>query len=519
MKLIEQHVNKVVFIFLFACVMLTYSNVYNFDFIYDDEFFIVKNQHLNSFSALGDIFTSSSTAGSGFKDSFYRPLQFTLYMFVKNTIGADAWGFHLLNILIHFLNSFLFYLLARKMNLSVIISTGIALLWSMHPIHVECVAYKSATADSLHTVLLLAGLHSVFPTSSWRGYVLAVIFFLLAILSKETAVLSAPLMTVCLFYFAKERWSWKTYLVTIPFWIMSLGYAVLRKTILNFDGDFNFYKVQNIYTESILTRTYTFFATLPKYLELLIWPHDLHIDRNFDVYTSLQSPLVFGGFLMCACAAIVLVLCLRSHGEKWLVPAFIVMWFATTHLLHSGVLLPLNSLFLEHWMYMPSMAFFLALGFILQYLWKKKFLHIPIVVCVLFVSLCLALFTHRQNRVWENAVSLFSHILKNNPKVARARHGLAMAYSDLGDNYQALRLYEEALAEKPYPQTYHNMALLYLKLNNFEKGEEFFLKAIAMDPQFFPAYVYIIQLYRHLGKVDKVNEYEIKLRTIRGVPQ
>lgn len=519
MQLKEQHINKVVFLFLFACVMLAYSNVYNFDFIYDDEFFIVKNQHLNSLSSLGDIFTSSATAGSGFKDSFYRPLQFTLYMLVKNIIGGEAWGFHLLNLLIHFLNSFLFYLFARKMKLSAVISAGISLLWAMHPIHVECVAYKSATADSLHTLLLLAGLHALFPQTSWRRYVLGAVFFLLAMLSKETAVLSAPLMTVCLFYFAKDRWKWKTYLITIPFWIMSLGYAVLRKTVLNFDGDFDFYKAQNLYTESILNRTYTFFATLPKYLELLVWPHDLHIDRKFDVYISLQSPLVIGGLLMCVAAAMIVMNCLRTRGEKWLVPTFIVMWFAATHLLHSGILLPINSLFLEHWMYMPSMAFFMAIGFILQYMWRKKFLPIPIVTAVIVIALYLAAYTYQQNRVWENAISLFTHILNNNPKVARARHGLAMAYSDLGENSKALKLYEEALKEKPYPQTFHNMALLYIKENNLAKAEEFLLNAITMDSQFFPSYEYLIQLYRHLGKVDKMNEYENKLRTIRGVSQ
>lgn len=518
MSIKDKYINKIIFLFLFASVMIAYSNVYNFDFIYDDEFFLVKNEHLNSLSNVGEIFTSSSTAGSGFKDSFYRPVQFVLYMLVKNLIGGEAWGFHLLNLLIHFLNSFLFYLFARKLNLSTVISAAIALLWVVHPIHVECVAYKSATADSLHTLLLLAGLHCMFPKSSWRGYVLGALFFALAILSKETAVLSAPLMTVCLFYFCKERWNWKSYLVTIPFWIMSLGYALLRKTILNFDGDFNFYKVQNVYTESILNRTYTFFATLPRYLELLIWPHDLHIDRKFEVYTHLQHPVVLTGLFMCLVAAGVVLYCLWNRGSKWLVPAFIIMWFASTHLLHSGVLLPLNSLFLEHWMYMPSMAFFMAVGVVLQKLGQKKFFQAPLVVVIVGLAVFWGAYTYKQNRVWENSISLFTHILNYNPSVARARHGLAMAYSDLGENSKALQLYEEALAEQPYPQTFHNMALLYIKQDNLVKGEEFLLKAITLDPQFFPSYGYLVQLYRVTGKPEKAAEYEAKLQALRPNP-
>lgn len=502
---------------LFCAVFLTYSNVYHFDFLYDDEFFIVKNEHLKSFSSLPDIFTTSSTAGSGFKDSFYRPVQFALYLVVQQVFGTEPWGFHLLNLTLHFLNAVLFLRMALLLRLSPLISLLVALLWCVHPIHTECVAYKSATADSLHTFFLLSGLVVMLPLLTRRRMILGWVLFALAILSKENAVLGAPLFTAGVFYFSEQRWKLQTYFKTLPFWLMSLGYSLMRKTILNFDGDFSFYKESNVYTENIVYRLYTFFATLPEYLRLLVWPQDLHIDRAFPVYAEFATPLVILGFVMCCGAGAIVAWYSRTRERQWLLPTFLILWFASLHLLHSGVLLPLNSLFLEHWMYMPSMAFFLFIGMVLTFVkLRSAKLYRGLLVLMFVIIGFSAHATHVQNRVWSSSISLFSHILRLNPEVARARHGLAMAYSDLGEDTKALELYEEALRQREYPQTYHNMALIYLKKGQLEKGEEFLLKALHRDPQFFPSYPYLINLYYQLGKQELAENYKQKFLQLKA---
>lgn len=515
-KLILENKNNLLsFLVLFSAIFIAYSNVYNFDFVYDDEFFIVKNTYLNSFSHIGDIFSTSSTGGAGFKDSFYRPVQFFLYLVVKSLFGGEGWAFHALNLLIHFFNAFLIFLLATKMRFAKPVALMIALLWCLHPIHTECVAYKSATADGLHTLFLLFGLNLMLPQAGLGSYVAGFFSFLLALLSKETAVLGPLVLTSCVFYFSEQRWQWRTYLKTAPFWILSLTYTLLRKTVLNFDGDFSFYKQGNVYTDNALFRLYTFFATLPSYLKLLLWPQDLHIDRNFPVFAEPGFPLVIAGMVMCALAFLMIAACVYFRSGKFVFPTFVILWFASTHFLHSGVLLPLNSLFLEHWMYMPSIAFFLAIGGVIQWLWNV--VNMRLVVAPLVLGLCVVLgnITYVQNRVWANSISLFSHILSLNPKVARARHGLAMAYSDLGENSKALELYEAALKEQPYPQTYHNMALLYVKQDRLDKAEEYLLKALEMNPEFFPSYPYLIELYRVTGRPEKYQEYQTKFAKLK----
>lgn len=500
---------------LFAGIFLGYSNVYDMTFVYDDEFFIVKNEHLNSWSRLGDIFSSSSTAGSGFKDSFYRPVQFLLYLIVKSTFGLETWAFHLLNLLIHLGNACLLFLLALKLKFRRPISLLVALLWCLHPIHVECVAYMSATADSLHTFFLMLGLNFLFPRPSRVSYIVGWFCFLLGILSKETAVLGAPLYTITLFYFEKDRWNWRVYLKTLPFWIMSLAYAGLRKTILNFDGDFAFYKESNVYTESLLNRVYTFFATLPKYLEVMAWPTGLHIDRKFPVFTQFTFAPVMMGAAMCTVVLGILLYTVYSRREKWVFASFVILWFTSLHILHAGIIMPLNSLFLEHWMYMPSMALFFAIGAILELLWRRKLQRIAATAGAVILCLVFASVTYAQNRVWENSITLFSHILSLNPDVARARHGLAMAYSDLGEDTKALELYEEALRQQPYPATHHNMGILFIKQNRLDKAEEHFLKALEIDPSFHPSYGYLIQINQVQGNEKKAREYEAKLRALK----
>jgi protein O-mannosyl-transferase len=494
---------------LLSVVFLTYSNVYTFEFVYDDEFFILKNKFLNSFSSVQDIFTTNSTAGSGFKDSFYRPMQFFSYLLVKQTLGSEVWGFHLLNVLIHSFNAILIFLFLKKMKFFWGAALLATLIWATHPIHAECIAYMSATADSMYTFFLLLGLNIMVPHFSLKRMIVGWFCFLLAILSKEAAVLGAVLLTANVFYFEEKRWHWKSYLKTVPFWALSLIYALARKTILNFDGDFSFYKVENIYTENISYRVFTFLATLPEYFKLLIWPAHLSIDRPFPVYIHFWSFNVVLGALMVALAFVALLWTFKKKTPSLITVSFVILWFTATHLLHSGVLLPLNSFFLEHWMYLPSVSLviMMALAFHCLLLSKKKWTRpITILFSLMIVSAC-SFRTYEQNTVWENAITLFSHILEQNPSVARARHGLAMAYSDRGQFEKALEEYRVALRQQEYPQTYHNMALIFMQQNQLQDAENYFLKALSLSPEFFPSMPYLMQIYEMQGKKEQVLKY------------
>ncbi len=125
-------------------VLFSYANVYGNAFLFDDEFLILRNHFLDAFANLEAIFTSSSTAGAGFSDSFFRPMQQLAYLIVVQAFGREPWAFHALNVGLHVANSLLLYRLARRLGLSPAAAVAGAALWAAHPLHVEAITYMSA---------------------------------------------------------------------------------------------------------------------------------------------------------------------------------------------------------------------------------------------------------------------------------------------------------------------------------------------------------------------------------------
>lgn len=493
-------------VILLACIFAAYSNVYDMQYVYDDEFYIQKNQFLNSFSNIFNIFATNATAGAGFQDSFYRPIQFFFYLITAQTLGSHEWSYHFLNVFLHAINAVLLFLLSQILGFKKEWAFAVALIWGLHPVHTEAISYISGTADPLQFFFIFLTLITFFKNP--QGYLgLCAFFFTCAFLSKEVAIVFPGLLVSLLFLTQENRWKVKTYFPALFFLGIALIYVALRATVLDFNGDFHFYKTENIYTQNMHFRAFTFLATLPKYFMLLIYPQDLHIDRAFPVHVDFLSRDVIFGFFMVMTLVFSSSYLLYKKRKSGIFLTAMTVWFFAAHSLHSGILVPMNSLFLEHWLYVPSVAAIWGFIFILQRLPIKYGMAVVATIAILCGGL-----TYQQNRMWESPITLFSRILKMNPKATRVRHNLAMAYSDQGQDDLAQREYETVLSadERPYPQTYHNLALLYLKRNRIDEGEKLLLKAIEISPNFHPSYDYLIQLYQFKNDEGKVREWTEK---------
>ncbi len=218
---------------LVLTVFLAYSNVYGNSFLYDDEFLIQKNSNILEWSGIRKAFLMSSTGGAGAVDSFYRPLQTVLYTIIYQIFGLSTFGFHFLNLLLHAGSAVLVYALGVRLGFDRRASFFAGLLWSLHPLHTEAVTYQSATDDPLYTFFVLSGLLALFGPSDgekigWKRISLATSFYILGLLSKETAIVFPAVMVACLFLVRKERWKPKTYFTTLPFWVIAGLYLLAR---------------------------------------------------------------------------------------------------------------------------------------------------------------------------------------------------------------------------------------------------------------------------------------------------
>jgi tetratricopeptide (TPR) repeat protein len=473
--------------------VLAYINVYPNTFLFDDEFLLVKNTYLHSWKHLGDIFTSTTTAGFGGKDSFYRPLQIFSYFIVTQIFGFEKYAFHGLNVLIHALNACLLFALARKLNFHRMAALLASLIWCVQPIHTEAVTYMSGTADLLAALFMFGGLLA-WNDKGFRPQFNAALCLILALLSKETAVVFPALLVLVLW--VQDGFTWKRAAKTWPLWVMALGYVALRATLFNFAGDFSFYKTANIYTQNFDYRIYSFLATLPDYLRILVLPFDLHMDRASNVFTSLLLLKPLLGLLIIVFSAGIITLALKHPARRGTKAfAFGILWFFAAYFPCMGIFIPVNAIFLEHWMYLPAAGLFLGIGEGTARGLKNETAKAVVAVTAAVMKVCFFILTLEQNAVWRDPMTFYSHILSYEDGTARVHNNIAMAYDDMDQSALAMQHYKKAVEyEDNYAQTHYNLARLYLKLGMAQEAKAELERALAIDPDFTRATEMLKQL-------------------------
>lgn len=498
-----------------------YSNIYGNAFLFDDEMDIVNNGLLRSWRTIGTLLFSSSTAGVGGSDLFYRPLREFLYLVVYSLFGLSTAAFHLLNVSLHAANAGLLYTLGRKLNFTRGAAFFAALIWALHPLQVEAVTYMSGTADPLYVLFCLLGLIVITPDFAPRKYLYVCPLYLLAMLSKESGIIFPFLAIATQYLKSEDRTDLKIYRRTWPLWITLAFYLLLRRLVIA--NDLAFYTMPNLYTEHLSVRLYTFLATLPAYAKLFVWPFDLHMDRVFPVYPDPFHIAVFLGFGMVAGS---LGLIGAGHVRQRPTLSWGLLWFAVAYALNSGVLMPMNSIFLEHWMYLPTAGLCLAVGQALAVSIgvgkDSQRLNRITFVALVAVAILFGARTMDQNAVWHDPVTFYQHAILSGSRSARVHNNLGNAYADEGKLDAAIEQFRQAVevSQDSYAQVRHNLALALLALpdrsDHLDEAIADLNRAIEIDPNFFQSYGMLANVYAYQGDKPKEILYRRKSEELRA---
>lgn len=502
--------NKKTLILIFLLILfglISYSNIYSHEFLWDDEFLIQENQFIRSWENLPKIFSTCSGAGAGRLDNFYRPMQLFFYSIIYSLVGAKSWLFLLGNVLLHILNGVFIFLLIKKIFKKDFLAFLTSLLWIIHPIHTEVITYMSGTADPLSLFFILGSflLYLNFKEKKQSYFIVfSLILFLLALLSKETIIIFPGLLLVYEIIFSKNRKDISNYSPLILFFILAIAYFVLRLTALNFTGSLNFYQETNLYTQNILIRIFTFLASLLMYYSFLFYPVNLHMERQFPVFTSLFSFQVIISLII---LIIVFVLAFKSYQKKKKYFCFGILWFFIAFIPMSGII-PVNSFLLEHWLYIPSIGFFLCFAGIIMYFWKKlsKSKIIIIILAILLITLITQ--TLKRNQDWQNPIVFYHNILQYHEGTARIHNNLGMAYADKNNIEKAEEHYLKAIKiNDQYAQVHYNLASLYLKKEEEEKAINHLERSLEINPRFFLSYQLLGKIAQEKGELKKAQDY------------
>jgi hypothetical protein len=182
-----------------AITALAFVNALDGQFVYDDRLQVLKNPTLNSLGNIPRVFTQgvwqflneSDKAAVG---PYYRPLFNIALIISRQTFGLEVFGWHLVSIALHLSVVFLIYRLARQWKLSFEVAAATALLFGLHPVHSESIAWVAALPDPLAALFVLSSLlfyERYFHDGSRKGVFLtaSLVLAFMATLSKEVAVI------------------------------------------------------------------------------------------------------------------------------------------------------------------------------------------------------------------------------------------------------------------------------------------------------------------------------------------
>ena len=472
---------------LALAVLVVFANCLLNAFVWDDEQFIVKNVFLTSPRFLPKLLMSNVVAGAGLVSNLYRPLPSLTHFLDVHVWGYQPWAHHLMTVLYHAAASVAVFRLLASLAPAWPAAIG-AGLFALHPLQSEAVAYACGRAESLAILFLCLGL-----LASARRPRLGWLCAALAMASKEHAVLF-PVFLLLYEHAAGRAPTLKRHL---PYWLLSGAYVIARLTVLNFQDTLNFYHHPTILSAHPLFRLYTYLATLPKGLWLWLQPTDLHHERSWPVYASLALPRVWLSALLVVWLA---ALAAWSWKRARLV-AVGIAWFAVATLPTSNLFVLINALFYDHWFLLPGLGLAMAVTHLAAAgLAGPPALRRATAAGSLLVAVILPAMTVHYNAVWQSPITLYRHILSQEPGSAKIHNNLAMAYADDGDVRAAIPLYQRAIAlDDEFPHTHHNLANAYLALGDEPRALQEFTHAVSMDPRFFQSWLWLgaLHLKRH----------------------
>lgn len=475
---------------------MLYAPTFDNPLFWDDDDWIVNNPavHELSWSNTKFLFSHDVLAGIGGRSNYYRPVLMLSFAINWAFGGTVPWGYHLVSNGLHVANAVLIFLLLESFLKSRRQAALAALLWLVHPLQTEAVAYIAGRGDPLSVFFMLSAILLWLRTDRVR--LLALLSAVLAILSRETAVLLPSYMIIVLMVStyrteSLSRAFGKAFKAAWPFIAISSLYALLRLTVLDFDNTLNWYQHANIYTENIIVRVWTFLQVLWTYVRLSIIPFGLHMERTVSMLTTPWYWSVAGGVFLLVVLTWLVYRDLMRGSRLWF---FGAAMFLLPLVPSSGVIAPINALIYEHWLYFSLLGFATIIAvcgirfYDCLFVRRHQLAYFFLALGVVYVGF-LSVQTIRRTILWGKTEQFYLQIIQHVPDNARVLNNLANLYAARGDQKATERYLRQAMEADPFqPAPYHNLANLMRDRGRDQEAADLYTQAISLDPLFHYAY-------------------------------
>jgi len=397
-----------------------------------------------------------------------------------------------------------------------------SLLFAVHPIHTEAVSFISNVSYMVATVFFMSSLILFLKHTQHRRlitYLFSLICFSVSLLTIESVII-LPLIVICVDYIFLSRGDIKKlaknflrlhlgFFVVLGLYILARSYAIGW----DFVKDNTSLGTNFISGTSSFWRAFTLLKIFVYYIRLLFLPYNLRVVHFFPPSNSLFEPVVIIGFALLSLFA---AIAFRSI-KRYPILSFSIFWFFITALPVNNVFPRLN-IFAERYMYIPSIGFCMAIGFLFSRLLKKniqtRFFNWRKSLYILFFLLVVAFgrVAYERNKVWEDDFTLWFDAVKKAPDSPGAHINLGKVYFELNLLDKALEENNLALQSQQPPVSFvsyyvlNNAGCIYFKKGLIDEASKAFKLAIDICPNKGRAYDNLAFVYGQKGQHQKAVE-------------
>ncbi|MEI7688957.1 MAG: tetratricopeptide repeat protein [Candidatus Nomurabacteria bacterium] len=480
--------------------ILLYLPVLFFNFTYlDDNNLIIGNQYfLSNLSNFFKSFTIDVFHLFNSSAFYYRPVLTISLMLDYQIGGISPFIYHFTNVILHISASYLLFIFLSKLNYKKELSFLFSLIFLVHPVLTQAVAWVPGRNDSLLAVFVL--LTFIFyikyiEEQRIKNLLLSILFLAVSLFTKESGVLVIPIILFYLYFiYKKNNKDNKLSINKFYFFFSSVGVAslwiILRHFALRGSPSINLINM----IKSILINS----PAILQFAGKIFFPF------NLSVLPVIQdTTFVYGIFSI----VILTFLLIFTNVKRWNYILFGVGWFFA--FLLPSFIRPNSNLvadFIEHRLYVPIIGIFIILleTDIIKSINFKKKAHL-IVLIALIIGLSLITLIH--SNTFKNRLNFWKDAAMHSPHYPLAHRNLgAMEYLD-GDTIDAEKEYKIALKLNPNePMAHNNLGLIYANNGDIKAAEDEYKNEIQVNPYYDDVYFNLGLLYFGQKRNDEAVE-------------
>jgi protein O-mannosyl-transferase len=464
---------------LLAIALFFLPAVFNGFVNWDDPVYVTSNPLIQKISAENVRAIFSITF-----DGHYHPLTL-LSLALDQFIGmGQPWVFHFSSVILHLLNCFLVYKITRKLFENQTAALIAMLLFGLHPIMVEAVAWVSSLKDVLYALFFLLSLNhyiNYIKLQKRKFLYYSIGLFICSSLAKEQAVALAPLLILVDYYFSRKLLQKKIVLEKLPYFIIAIAIGLAA---IYAQKETGYIRPFNGETVSLPNRLVLGCLGLCSYLYKLILPIHLSAFYPYPFDALKPAPAIFWLSLLILPVFIFLLILAHKRSKKAVLGLwfFLICIFLMLRFLQAN---PGDIMIADRYMYIPSVGLFALAGWgFVKIASKSKSIKRIIFVLSVMIFAGLGTLSILRIRVWSDSITLLNNILSQHPNVYTALNCRGDVFMEEGDYQSSLNDFSAAIKlNSSNDRAFANRGRVRALMGDFKGSAEDLNRAIQLGPK------------------------------------